>query len=146
MEVVELGIEDYAGAINLQSSVRSYFTQSSNGNGHGNGGGGGDKTATTPTPTTATAITTTTTELELQAKLSSHITKTGSLRLLRIRNPWGHYEFTGAFSSKSEFWTNKMRALLTDTGNRSDGASPSSGIILTHASSALSTMTMVVVV
>ena len=127
MEVVELGIEDYAGAINLQSSVRSYFTQSSNGSGSGNGGGGGggDKTVT------ATATATTTTELELQAKLSSHITKTGSLRLLRIRNPWGHYEFTGAFSSKSEFWTSKMREKLTDTGNKSDGAAPSSGINLT---------------
>ena len=29
LEVVELGVEDYAGAVNLQSSVRNFFTNPS---------------------------------------------------------------------------------------------------------------------
>mmetsp|Transcript_20701 Transcript_20701/g.50828 ORF Transcript_20701/g.50828 Transcript_20701/m.50828 type:complete len:773 (+) Transcript_20701:394-2712(+) len=35
-----------------------------------------------------------------------------SIRLVRIRNPWGKKEWTGAFSSRSENWTKRLRKEL----------------------------------
>ncbi|CAJ1925377.1 unnamed protein product [Cylindrotheca closterium] len=35
-----------------------------------------------------------------------------SVRLVRIRNPWGKKEWTGAFSSRSENWTKRLRKEL----------------------------------
>jgi len=32
-----------------------------------------------------------------------------NVRLLKLRNPWGSYEWTGDFSDKSEKWTKKLR-------------------------------------
>ena len=43
-----------------------------------------------------------------------------SLRLLRVRNPWGKKEFTGQFSSNSEQWTRRLRAKLDNT-KKNDG-------------------------
>ena len=34
------------------------------------------------------------------------------IRLLRLRNPWGKKEFTGALSQKSELWSRKLRTML----------------------------------
>ena len=41
----------------------------------------------------------------------------GSIRLLRIRNPWGKKEWQGVFAEKSEVWTKKLRAML-DKGEK----------------------------
>jgi hypothetical protein len=38
-----------------------------------------------------------------------------SLRLVKLRNPWGCKEFSGAFGAQSEQWTTKLRALLGNT-------------------------------
>jgi calpain-15 len=35
-----------------------------------------------------------------------------SIRLVRIRNPWGHHEWKGEWSSESERWTNALRERL----------------------------------
>ena len=44
----------------------------------------------------------------------------GTLRLLRIRNPWGKREWNGDFSDESEKWTNALRARLGKT-SKNDG-------------------------
>jgi hypothetical protein len=43
------------------------------------------------------------------------VTAEGTLRLVRIRNPWGQREWTGAFAAGSEQWTPKLRRLLGQT-------------------------------
>ena len=44
----------------------------------------------------------------------------GTLRLLRIRNPWGKKRMGRAFSSGSDAWTSKLRSILKMT-NKNDG-------------------------
>ena len=43
---------------------------------------------------------------------SDMLTDYGSIRILRIRNPWGKKEWQGDFAEKSEVWTGKMRKIL----------------------------------
>ena len=43
---------------------------------------------------------------------SEMLTDYGSIRILRIRNPWGKREWQGNFAEKSEVWTGKMRKIL----------------------------------
>ena len=51
---------------------------------------------------------------------NAHLSLDGTLRLLRIRNPWGKKEWAGAFSSGSDAWTSKLRSILKMT-NKNDG-------------------------
>ena len=51
---------------------------------------------------------------------NAHLSVDGTLRLLRIRNPWGKKEWAGAFSSGSDVWTSKLRSILKMT-NKNDG-------------------------
>ncbi|KAJ3193868.1 Calpain-type cysteine protease dek1 [Irineochytrium annulatum] len=44
-----------------------------------------------------------------------------SLRLLKIRNPWGRVAWTGKFSPKSEVWTPELRNLLDYHSTSDDG-------------------------
>lgn len=44
-----------------------------------------------------------------------------TLRMLRIRNPWGRGEWKGAFSGKSEMWTAKLRKVLKNVTSSNDG-------------------------
>lgn len=34
------------------------------------------------------------------------------MRLLKLRNPWGHQEWTGDWSDRSDKWTPELRRLL----------------------------------
>ena len=51
---------------------------------------------------------------------SQYVSENGTVRLLRIRNPWGHHEFQGGFSSNSALWTTKLKTIL-DNGKQNDG-------------------------
>lgn len=51
---------------------------------------------------------------------TAYVTENNTLRLIRLRNPWGHKEFTGGFGSNSSLWTTKLRNLL-DSGSTNDG-------------------------
>uniref|UniRef100_A0A6T6KIL7 Uncharacterized protein n=1 Tax=Rhodosorus marinus TaxID=101924 RepID=A0A6T6KIL7_9RHOD len=52
--------------------------------------------------------------------VEEQIADDGSLRVLRIRNPWGKYEWKGAWGSNSDMWTPELRKLL-DKGDKNDG-------------------------
>ena len=61
-----------------------------------------------------------------QAATSNGTGKVGraptSVRLVRIRNPWGKREWKGAFSVNSETWTNNLRRLIgEDAWAKNDG-------------------------
>lgn len=43
-----------------------------------------------------------------------------TLRVLRIRNPWGRREWTGALSGSSELWTKQLESIMTK-GTTNDG-------------------------
>jgi len=45
----------------------------------------------------------------------------GGVRLLQIRNPWGHGEWRGAWSDTSELWTDEMRQIFNPTSDSDDG-------------------------
>jgi len=45
-----------------------------------------------------------------------------SVRLLRLRNPWGDHEWTGDWSDKSKLWTDTTRAAFKATFDEHDGA------------------------
>jgi len=49
-----------------------------------------------------------------------HLSLEGTLRVLRIRNPWGKKEWEGALSSGSDVWTHKLRSTLGMT-EKNDG-------------------------
>ncbi|KAJ8907793.1 hypothetical protein NDN08_007897 [Rhodosorus marinus] len=55
-----------------------------------------------------------------QDNVEDHIADDGSLRVLRIRNPWGKREWKGAWGGNSEMWTPKLRKLL-NKGDKNDG-------------------------
>ena len=57
---------------------------------------------------------------EQKRLLNDLLTDSGTLRVLRIRNPWGKTEFTGHFGANSELWTGKLMKIL-DKGQRNDG-------------------------
>lgn len=38
------------------------------------------------------------------------------LRLLQIRNPWGHFSWKGDWSDSSDKWTNELRQILMPNG------------------------------
>ncbi len=39
----------------------------------------------------------------------------GTLRMVQLRNPWGRQEWNGAFSAKSDLWTNRLKQELGHT-------------------------------
>ena len=47
--------------------------------------------------------------------------QTTSVRLVRIRNPWGMREFKGDWSAQSTQWTHKLRKLLPASWRKGDG-------------------------
>ncbi len=44
----------------------------------------------------------------------------GKVKLLKLRNPWGHKEWMGAWSDKSDKWTDQLRRELS-VENSDDG-------------------------
>lgn len=48
------------------------------------------------------------------------VREAGGHRLLRLRNPWGHYSWKGAWSDGSVNWTPELRAQLL-AGKEGDG-------------------------
>lgn len=44
----------------------------------------------------------------------------GSLRLLQLRNPWGHYSWRGAYSHSCPRWTEPLRRALHVTRETDD--------------------------
>jgi len=44
-----------------------------------------------------------------------------SQRLLNIRNPWGNFEWDGAWSDKSPLWTDRMKSALKPVLDENDG-------------------------
>ena len=52
--------------------------------------------------------------------LSEHLSHEGTLRVMKIRNPWGKKEWKGAFGAKSEVWTQELRDLLGQS-DKNDG-------------------------
>ena len=55
------------------------------------------------------------------AKASSeHLSHEGTLRVMKIRNPWGKKEWNGAFGAKSEVWSQELRDLLGQS-DKNDG-------------------------
>ena len=53
-------------------------------------------------------------------ELQPGVTSEGTLRLCRLRNPWGQKEWKGAWSSKSSEWTTALRKTLSVT-DKNDG-------------------------
>jgi len=45
----------------------------------------------------------------------------GGVKLLQIRNPWGHGEWRGAWSDTSDLWTDEMREIFNPTSDSDDG-------------------------
>ena len=45
-----------------------------------------------------------------------------TLKLVKVRNPWGRREWVGAWGAKSELWTNKIRNTVGDTSFSSKSA------------------------
>lgn len=52
---------------------------------------------------------------------SEIFTDMGTLRLVKIRNPWGMKSWTGAFSNKSSLWTKRLSSLLDKEGSEDNG-------------------------
>lgn len=52
--------------------------------------------------------------------IDDHLSHEGTLRVLKIRNPWGKKEWKGAFGAKSEVWTQTLRDLLRQN-DKNDG-------------------------
>lgn len=44
----------------------------------------------------------------------------GGLRLLRLRNPWGHYSWRGNYSAACPLWTEPLRLALQDASSQDD--------------------------
>jgi hypothetical protein len=49
------------------------------------------------------------------------MTDAGTIRLLKLRNPWGCREWKGAFGAGSEVWTSELRAALGGNVDAEDG-------------------------
>jgi len=47
-------------------------------------------------------------------------TESGTVRLVKLRNPWGHFEWNGDWSDSSDKWTdslrNQLKAVKEDDG------------------------------
>mmetsp|Transcript_12495 Transcript_12495/g.38139 ORF Transcript_12495/g.38139 Transcript_12495/m.38139 type:complete len:443 (+) Transcript_12495:283-1611(+) len=55
-----------------------------------------------------------------QVRLGEIVSDSGTLRVLRLRNPWGKREWRGAWGDASELWTSSLRRKL-DRGTKNDG-------------------------
>jgi len=44
-------------------------------------------------------------------------TQEGPTRLVAVRNPWGSYEWNGAWGDNDERWTPELRAQVNSTGS-----------------------------
>ena len=53
-------------------------------------------------------------------KHEEYISEYETIRVLKLRNPWGKKEFSGTFSHHSDVWTTKLEKILTKT-NKNDG-------------------------
>jgi calpain-15 len=45
----------------------------------------------------------------------------GGHKLLKLRNPWGRFEWTGAWSDASELWTEEMKSIFKPSFDKFDG-------------------------